>query len=48
MNVDYMNLKIKNEFVDKYFKNLIQTSDDEIVEIGLEDFVNKMNELKYI
>ena len=43
-NTEYMNLKIKNEFVDKYFKKLIQTSDDEIIEIGLEDFINKIKE----
>ena len=42
MNVEYMDQEIKNEFVDKYFKNLTQTSNDEVVEISLEEFVNEI------
>ena len=47
-NIDYMSFNLKDKIVDKYFKNLIQVSNNNMVEIGLEDFVNKMNELKYI
>lgn len=42
MNIEYMDQEIKNDFVDKYFKNLTQTSNDEVVEINLENFVNEI------
>ena len=37
-----MNIKIKNEVVDKYFKDLDKYPNDDIVEISLEEFVNLM------
>ena len=41
-NIDFMNIKIKNEVVDKYFKDLDKYPNDDIVEISLEEFVNLM------
>lgn len=41
-NIDYMNTKIKNKVVDKYFKDLDKYSNNDIVEISLEEFINLM------
>ena len=41
-NIDYMDFKIKNEVVDKYFKDLENYSTDDRTEISLEEFVNLM------
>ena len=41
-NIDFMNTKIKNEVIDKYFKDLDKYPNDDIVEISLEEFVNLM------
>ena len=47
-SIDYISSNLKDEIVNKYFKNLIQSSNYNVVEIDLEEFVNKMNEFNYI